>query len=124
MRPLVLNTLLLATSLLGYLEWGKEQHLFLAQAEYEILIRLFSSPKEVLHPFVILPLAGQLSLIIALFVKKWYKFFTRMGIILIAVLLLFIFLIGLIGLNWKLLLSTVPFLTLSIYSFIATRKSR
>lgn len=73
MKSKLLNFLLIVTSLLGYLEWGGDNHIFLFKAEAEILSKLFTDPLSVLHPFTLLPLAGQIILLITLFQKKtWY----------------------------------------------------
>jgi hypothetical protein len=79
---------------------------FLYKAEYELLIKLFSEPNSVLHPFTILPLAGQFILLIACFQKIPAKKLTYWGIGLLGVLLGFIFIIGIISFNTKIFLYT------------------
>lgn len=117
-----LNIGLILTSLLGYLEWGGGNSMFLAQAEWEIVLKLFSDPLAVFHPFVLLPLIGQLLLVLTLFQKEPSKKGTYWGIAGIGILLLFMFVIGLLSLNWKVLLSTIPFLILAIYTIRFLRK--
>ena len=99
----ILNFLLIITSLTGYLEWGGNQHTFLFQAESEILSRGLSDPASVAHPFTVLPLAGQLLLLITLFQKIPGKILTFIGLGSLGILLLFMFVIGLISLNYKIL---------------------
>jgi len=47
---------LLLSSLFGYLEWVGNNQSFLAEAEYEILKKLFTDPKSIIHPYILLPL--------------------------------------------------------------------
>ncbi|WP_291274400.1 hypothetical protein [Flavobacterium sp.] len=114
MKNKILNLLLIITSLLGYLEWSGNNHSFLFQAETEILSKLFNSPNSILHPFTIVPLLGQLILVITLFQKTPNKILTYIGIGSLGILLLFMFIIGLLHLNYKIILSTIPFILLSI----------
>lgn len=122
MKSKILNLFLIVTSLLGYLEWGKNTYTFLFQAEFEILIKIFKDTKSVLHPFTILPLIGQLILIITLFQKTPSKILTYIGIVSLSVLLLFMFLIGLMSMNYKIIFSTIPFIVTSILATIHSRK--
>lgn len=112
-RSKLLNLLLIVTSLFGYLEWGKDNSSFLFQAEGEILAKLFRDPQSVAHPFTLLPMLGQLLLLITLFQKKTGKLLTFSGLGGIGVLLVFMFLIGLISLNLKIIASTLPFVILA-----------
>lgn len=124
MKQKWLNIGLILTSLLGYLEWGGGNSIFLAQAEWEIIYKLMTDPKSLIHPFVLLPLIGQLLLFLTLFQKVPSKWLTYIGIAGIGVLLLFMFLIGLLGLNWKVLLSCIPFLFLSVMTINNYRKKQ
>ena len=51
MKSKLLNALLIVTSLFGYMEWGGGNHLFLFQAEGQVLAKMFTDPMSVLHPF-------------------------------------------------------------------------
>lgn len=117
----ILNVLLILTSLFGYLEWGKDNETFLFQAEAEILMKLFSNPESVIHPFTLLPMFGQILLIITLFQKNPGKILTYIALACIGLLLMFMFIIGLMSLNGKILISTIPFL---ITAFLTIRHHR
>ncbi len=121
MKKKLLNLALILSSLFGYLEWGTENHSFLFQAEAEILNKLFSDPNSVVHPFTLLPLFGQLVLAASLFQKQPGKILTYAGIGCIGILLAFMFVIGILSANWKILISTIPFLVLSAYTIIQYR---
>ncbi len=122
MKKRVLNGCLILTSLLGYLEWGGDNRMFLFQAEIEVLTKLFQDPLSAAHPFTLLPLFGQLILLFTLFQKIPGRLLTFIGIGCLSVLLLFMFLIGVISFNYKILLSTVPFIITAILTMIEIRK--
>ena len=121
MKTKILNLLLIVFSLLGYLEWGNDNSSFLFEAEAEIFSKLFTDPGSVVHPFTMLPLAGQLLLLVTLFQKKPNKWLTFTGMGGIGILLVFMFLIGLISLNVSILISTIPFF---VAGFLAVRHHR
>lgn len=116
MKIKILNTLLILTSLIGFLQWGKDSHLFLFQAEAEIIGKLFTDPTSVLHPFTVLPLAGQIILLITVFQKNPSKVLTLIGLSGLALLLLFMLLVGILSVNFKIIISTLPFVIVAILS--------
>ena len=124
MKSKILNLCVLLTSLFGYLEWGRDMHMFLFQGEAEIFIKLFRDPMSVIHPLTLLPLAGQLVLIYTLFQKKPGRALTYIGVACLSVLLLFIFLIGVISLNYKITISVIPFIVSAVLAVIHQRKSK
>ena len=122
MKPKILNALLIVTSLLGYLEWSGDSYTFLFQAEAEILYKLFTNPSSVVHPFILLPLIGQILLLITLFQKSPSKILTYVSIAGLGLLLGFMFIIGLISLNYKIIISTISFLVVAVLTIINLRK--
>ena len=116
------NFLLVVTSLFGYLEWGENQHSFLFQAEAEVFSKFISDPISVLHPLTVLPLFGQVILLCTLFQKTPGKTLTYVGIGALGILLVFLFVVGLLSLNWKIMGSTIPFIGLSILAIRYHRK--
>ncbi len=121
MKSKILNFLLILSSLAGYLEWGKDNKMFLFQAEAEIISKLTDDPLSVLHPFTVLPFVGQILLLITLFQQKPGRILTYVGIGGIGILLALMFVIGLISLNVRVLASTIPFLVLA---FVTIRHHR
>jgi hypothetical protein len=113
-RKKLLNLSLILTSLIGYLEWGQGQSVFLFQAEAEMFARALRDPGDVVHPFTLLPVLGQAMLVGTLFQTIPGRVLTYAGIAGIGLLLAFMFLIGLIALNGKIVASTAPFLALAV----------
>jgi type IV secretory pathway VirB6-like protein len=112
----ILNLLVLLTSMLGYLQWGTDQSSFLFQAEWEVLRKLFTHPIEALHPFTVLPMLGQILLLVSLFQAKPSKVLTFLGIGGIGLLLVLLFFIGLISLNFPILGSVIPFMVVAFFA--------
>lgn len=121
MKSKISNLLLIITSLFGYLEWGGNSHSFLFQAEGEIFSKLFTNPNAVLHPFTLLPMIGQLLLVITLFQKTPSKILTYISIGGLGILLAFMFIIGIISLNFKIILSTIPFIIIATVTILNFR---
>jgi hypothetical protein len=119
----LLSLALIVTSMLGYLEWGRDNSMFLFQGEFEILKKLFSDPLSVAHPFVLMPMAGQLILLITLLPGVPRRLLTYLGIACLGLLLGFICIIGAISLNLKIFASTLPFIFVAVYTIGSYRKS-
>ncbi len=114
MRSKIYNFILILTSLFGYLEWGGNNHRFLFEAEMEVFSRLIKDPLSVIHPFVLLPMAGQILLLITLFQKRPSRILTYTGLGGLGILLGFMLVVGILGLNYKIVLSTIPFLSVAV----------
>jgi hypothetical protein len=122
MNSKVLNILLILSSLGGYLAWGGNQHIFLYKAEAEILSKLLTNPASVLHPFTILPMLSQLLLLITLFQKTPSKILSYWSIAGLGLLMGFMLIIGIISLQYKIVISTIPFIIISIVAIKHYRK--
>lgn len=120
----ILNALLILTSLAGYLEWGKDNHVFLFQAEAEIITKLFTDPASVIHPFTLLPMFGQILLLITLSQKSPGKLLTFGGMACIGLLLVLMFTIGVMDWNIKILISTLPFLITAVLAIRHHRRNK
>jgi hypothetical protein len=114
MHSKILNTLLVLSSLIGYLEWGGNNHLFIFEAEREIILKLFTDTNSVIHPLIIIPIGGQILLVLTLFQKKANKTMTYISIAMLGCLLYFMLFIGIFSFNYKIIISTLPFLFISI----------
>lgn len=124
MKSKFLNAFLIITSLFGYLEWSGNSQSFLFQAEAEIIYKIVTIPSSVIHPFILLPLIGQILLLITLFQKSPSKILTFISIFGLGLLLGFMFIIGIISLNFKIIISTVPFLLVVVLTIRNIKKSK
>ena len=119
----LLAGLALLSSLFGYLEWGQGRSAYLFQAEWTVRSKLFTHPKEVVHPFTLLPLAGQVLLAAALFRKTPNRWLIYAGIGGIGLLLLLMLLAGVLARSPRIVLSTIPFVALAGATLRSARSS-
>ena len=110
----LLNLGLILTSLIGYLEWGGGNSEFLFQIEYDLIFGALKDLNNFKHPFVLLPMLGQVLVLITLFQKTPGRTFTFIGLACMSLLMLFILLAGVLGLNPRVILSTLPFIIIGI----------
>jgi hypothetical protein len=75
-----------------------------------------------MHPFVLVPLIGQILVVISLFLKGPGRKISLAILISLGLLVLLILLTGIMGSNWRVMLSTVPFLSVSGYYLFISRK--
>ena len=123
MQKRFLNLSLILASLIGYLEWGRGQSVFLFEAETQLFLKGLSDPMSVLHPFTLIPVLGQAALVVTLFQKNPGRGLTYAGVAGVGLLFAFMSLIGLLSLNPKILASTVPFLVLAVVTVRVHRRS-
>ena len=114
--------MIVLSSLFVFLEWGDQEQAFLWEAEWTVLRKTFTNFKDFLHPFVGLPLAGQIILIIQAFKEQPSKLWVYIGIGAMAILVIFITFVGILALNFKIILSTLPFLILSVLLLLRLKK--
>lgn len=119
-----LNLLLIISSLFGYMEWGTSNHAFLWETEWLIFTKIFSDPASVVHPFIILPLIGQLLLLFTLIQKKPSKVLTVLGIVCIGLLLGFMGVIGVLSGSYMISLSVLPFVVMAVVGMVRMRRIR
>lgn len=112
---------LIISSLFVYLSWGKESAAFLFQMEYEIITKLFTNPTSALYPFTVIPILGQLLLLITLLQKTPSTILLKTGIGCLLFLIGFVFIIGLLSLRLPIIVSTIPFITLAFFTLKSLR---
>jgi cobalamin biosynthesis protein CobD/CbiB len=122
MKNRLLALALLLTSLIGYLAWGNNQEVFLYQIEWDIISKLVSDPSSVIHPLVLLPLLGQLLLLITVFSKRPGKILLLTGLGCIAILFLMMLLVGLLSSKIKIILLALPYLIVALITLWYNRK--
>lgn len=118
----MLQILILFSSFIVYLSWGKDQSKHIYEIEWDIVKRVFTDIKSVLHPFILLPLLGQSILFFTLFQKKMNNKLILFAIILLSILILFILFIGIVQKDIKIISFALPFTVLSIYRVFFCRK--
>jgi len=124
MKGKILNSLLIFSSLFGFLEWGQNKKMFLIQIEAEIFSKILKDPGSLIHPFILLPLLGQILLLLTLVQKNPNIVMTYIGIGGIGIIMALLFLIGCLNVNFMILFSTIPFLVICFYTIRHHMKRR
>jgi hypothetical protein len=119
-RVLTLSSLIF--SCFGYLEWGAEESGFLLQMEISILRS--GAVQSLIHPAFIIPFAGQMLLLLTLFQSQPKHWMIYTGIGMLAVLLVFVFVIGILSGNFRIILSALPFILSSSFLIAHIRSIR
>jgi hypothetical protein len=107
-RNKLVTVSVILSSFFGYLEWGTEESGFLFQMEINILRS--GVAQSLMHPAFLIPFFGQLLLLLTLFQSQPKRWMIYTGIGMLALLLVFIFVIGILSGNIKILLSAAPFI--------------
>ncbi len=117
----IINLGLLIAFQFCYLEWPNHA-MFVCQAEMEIFSKTASLFDNLTHPIILLGLITQIVLLTAVFYEKLNKKLNNIAVLLLSILVLFFFLIGILGWNYKIMASTIPFLILAGIYFTKFRK--
>lgn len=105
--------LLIISSFIGYMEWPGNNHGFLILMQYEIIFGKYFDLKNFFHPVILLPLIGEILLIITLFQTKISKVLLFTGMACLSVIMIIIFIVGIASLNIKIFASSIPFFIIS-----------
>ncbi|MEY3399291.1 MAG: hypothetical protein RL220_1885 [Bacteroidota bacterium] len=116
MNRKLINGLVILSSLLGYLEWGGGQTAMLGALEYDLLLGSLRKAENFFHPMIILPLIGQVLLLVTILMKKAPRILTFLGLACLSVIMIMLLLISVLDFNWKILASVAPFFGFAIWS--------
>jgi hypothetical protein len=105
------------------MEWGNGNSAFMAEAAYQLLFKNPLSLGDLLHPLVLTGLAGQILLGYAALSKLPRKLPAAIGILSLSIMVLIILLAGMLAMNIKMILSTLPFIGLSIFYFVRVNRT-
>ena len=115
----IINLGLFLSFLICYLEWAGGNSGFIFQLEYSVFA-LNANQNTFTHPLILIPLIGQLLLLISVFYPN--KKLTLLGIILLSVLVLIILLVGILSLNIKIIASSLPFIAIATFFLVNYKK--
>lgn len=113
----LLNILLLVSFSFCYLEWPGDHSSFFYQLELTILTKEGDLLNTLTHPLILTGILSQLILLICIVYPKPLTKLNGIGILALSLLVLFILLVGLLGMNFKIIASVLPFLLLASYYF-------
>lgn len=107
-----------------YMQWGNNNSAFIAQVEYQLLFKEKNILQAVTHPLIAAGLIGQLLLLYSAIAVKAKKIIPVIAIALLSLVVLLILVAGILSVNYKMILSTIPFITLSVFFFYKFRKAK
>src|SRR5436190_6970022 len=110
----IIAAALLLSSFFCYMEWGSKSS-FLLEVEYSIFKNVNVTSEPLAHPIIFIPLIGQLLLLVSIVRKRPGSSMIFLGAGMISILIMMILLSGLVGMNWKVTVSTLPFVAISIF---------
>lgn len=114
----LINLFLLICFSLCYLEWPGNNSSFFYQLELTMLSKEGDLLNTLTHPLILTGILSQLILLLCIVYPRPLNKLNGIGILALALLVLFILLVGILGMNFKIIASTMPFLLLAGYYFI------
>ena len=97
--------------------------MFIFEAFADIIQKAVADPVTFLHPFILFPLAGFVGILYTLFQNKPSRTLTFLSIGGMALIMVFIFLIGVFTGNIKMIIYNLPFLVLLVVVVRALRNT-
>jgi len=116
MKQLINLALVLAFSFC-YLEWPPNNSMFIVQAEYEIFTNTKNMVSNFTHPIILAGLIAQLLLFYSAIKKDANKKLNNIGVLLLCPVVVLFLLVGILAVNYKIIVSTLPFLSLVVVYF-------
>ncbi len=113
----LINLALIIAFLFCYLEWPPHNSMFIFMAEYEIFANQKNWVSNFTHPIIIAGLVAQLILLYCVLNKNASFKLNSIGILLLTPIILLFFVVGLLSLNAKIALSTLPYLIMVMIYF-------
>lgn len=118
----VISLFIILSSLFPYLSWGMGSNsAFLFEIEWQILSHINTDASAILHPMVLIPITGQL--VILIFGVIYPKIpMVYLGILCLFMLIGFVMFIGFFSQNFQIILSCIPFLLSSVLYILLIKK--
>lgn len=118
----LLNGGLLISFLFCYLEWAGGNSTFIYKAEWDIFTNLNNLQQNFSHPIILICLFGQVAILYSVLATNPIKWINVTGVILLMVFVFFLWLIGWMALNKKMILLNFPFLAFAFFFLKLNRR--
>ena len=118
----LINLALLIAFQFCYLEWPPNNAMFIFEGEIEIFSKTESWISNFTHPIILIGFLTQMVLLLGAVIPKFNRKINTIAVLLLGILVLFFFIIGVMALNYKIALSTLPYLSLMVLYLIKYRK--
>lgn len=120
----LLNALLLICFSFCYLEWPGNNSSFFYELELTMIRKEGDLLNTLTHPLIFTGIVSQLILLFCIVYPKPLNKLNGIAILALSLLVLFILLVGLLAMNFKIIASVIPFLVLASYYFIKIKPFR
>ena len=118
----LINLALLIAFQFCYLEWPPNNAMFIFQGELEIFSKTENWISNFTHPIILTGFLTQLVLLLGAILPNFNRKLNTLTVLLLSALVLLFTFIGLLGLNYKIIFSTFPFLILAVIYLVKFRK--
>jgi hypothetical protein len=112
------NILLLLSFQFGFMQWGKNNTLFVFQVYGQLFQQGISNPATLFHPLIIIPFIGTIILLYTLFQSIPGKKLTLIGMGCMGIFMLLLLFIGITVPKFKIIISTLPFFAISLWIIV------
>lgn len=120
----LLNLALLIAFQFCYLEWPPNNAMFIFEGEIEIFSKTESWISNFTHPIILIGFSTQIVLLLGAILPNINSKLNNVAVLLLGALVLLFAFVGLLGLNYKIIFSTLPYLILAVIYFVKFRKKR
>ena len=107
---------------LCYLEWPNHS-MFIFEAEYQVFTKTSSYISNFSHPIILSGFISQIVLVLSTFYSKISYKWINISIVLLSLLVLLFLITGLLSMNYKIVLSCIPFLSITFIYFYTKKLS-
>jgi hypothetical protein len=115
---------LFVTFLICYLDFGHDSSGFVGQIEYLVIKNLNAEISTLQNPLFILAFIGQILILISVFNSNHSNGLIFLGIKLLGVIVLLILIFGVFLLSVKMIVSTIPFISVLILYIVKAKSKR
>ncbi len=96
--------------------------MFIFEGEYEIFTNTKNWVSNFTHPVILIGIASQLLILYCAIAKNASKKLNNIALLLLTPVVVLFLLVGILSSNYKIILSTLPFLSLVVVYFVKFRK--
>jgi low temperature requirement protein LtrA len=113
----VLNLALLLAFQFCYLHWPPNNSMFIYNVAYELLTNTNHLVDNLMHPIILLGIGAQILLLLGAILPDFNSKFNTFSVLLLGTLVLLFLVVGILSANFKIIISTVPFLGMAVLYF-------
>lgn len=118
----LINLALLIAFQFCYLQWPPNNSMFIFEGEYEIFSKTNHLIDNVTHPIILSGIIAQVFLLLGAIFTNFNRKLNTLGVVLLSALVLLFFVVGILSMNFKIIIATLPYLGLTFWYFVKTKR--